>query len=102
MRIIGLTGSIGMGKTTVAHGFRRLGILVHDSDAVVHNLLAAGGSAVAAVASVFPESKEKGAINRQKLGAAVFKNSESLHTLESILHPMVSKDKNQFLQLNNN
>ena len=97
MLIIGLTGSIGMGKTTASHDFRRLGILVHNADEVVHRLMDVGGAAVGAVASAFPGVDEGGAINRTILGRIVFNDSGRLNELEKILHPLVTKHRDHFL-----
>ncbi len=97
MLIIGLTGSIGMGKTTAANTFRRLGVPVYDSDATVHRLLSAGGEAVASVAATFPGVVRNGAVDRAKLGAVVFGRPSKLLALEAILHPMVLDQKNRFL-----
>ena len=72
MFILGLTGSIGMGKTVAAGDFRRLGIPVHDSDAAVHALMAKGGACVDAVADAFPGVAKDGAIDRAELGRRVF------------------------------
>ena len=98
MLILGLTGSIGMGKTTAAHDFRRLGLPVHDADAVVHDLLGAGGAAVSMVSAAFPGVEEAGAIDRKRLGAKVFGKTDELRRLEAILHPMVANYKYQFIK----
>lgn len=95
--VIGLTGSIGMGKTTVANMFRGLGIPVHDSDAVVHRLLGKNGGAVAAVAREFPDAVVNGAVDRRTLGNRVFADKRALARLESILHPMVREHQKRFL-----
>lgn len=98
MFVLGLTGSIGMGKSTAANMFRRLGCPVHDADATVHGLLGPGGAAVAAVAKYFPDVlNEAGGIDRMKLGARVFGDNRALAALEAILHPMVKKDEEKFL-----
>ncbi len=111
MYILGLTGSIGMGKTTAAAAFRRLGVPVHDADATVHRLMGpeprntgrdTGGSAVAAIAEQFPDCVVDGAVDRQGLGAKVFGDSLSgggaLKTLEGILHPLVRAEEQRFLK----
>ncbi len=98
MLILGLTGSIGMGKTTAAADFRRLGVPVHDADAAVHELMGAGGGAVAAVGAAFPGTEAGGAIDRAKLGAMVFGAPQELKRLETILHPMVGDHKRRFLK----
>lgn len=95
--VIGLTGSIGMGKTTVAGMFRALGIPVHDSDAVVHRLLGRNGRAVAAVAREFPGAIKDGTVDRRALGNMVFADKRALTRLESILHPMVREHQKRFL-----
>ncbi len=97
MLIIGLTGSIGMGKTTAATDFQRLGIFVHNADMAVHELMGNGGRAVRAVATAFPGVQEGGAINRTKLGDVVFRDTDRLRVLEAILHPMVLEHRSQFL-----
>ena len=99
MVIFGLTGSIGMGKTTTAGMLRRLGVPVHDADQTVHRLLAPGGGAVAAVAAAFgPELMgTDGGIDRRLLGARVFCDPAALARLEAILHPLVRKRERCFL-----
>lgn len=89
MMIIGLTGSIGMGKSTVASQVAALGVKTLNSDVVVHQLLAKGGAGVDAVAERFPQALENEAINRIKLGQAVFGSPEKLAALEAVLHPLV-------------
>jgi dephospho-CoA kinase len=98
VRILGLTGSIGMGKSTAAAMFRHDGIAVHDADAAVHDLLRRGGAAVPAVAQAFPEAVRDGAVDRKALGALVFGKPEALRRLEAILHPLVRRRMRRFLQ----
>ena len=98
MFVLGLTGSIGMGKTTAAAMLRRLGVPVHEADAVVHRLLGAGGAAVAPVAAAFPTALVDGAIDRARLGGIVFTDAAKLRRLEGILHPMVSTSATAFLR----
>lgn len=98
MIIVGLTGSIGMGKTTAANIFRRLRIPVHDADAAVHRLLAKGGAAVAPVETAFPGVARNGAIDRPALGKRVFKDAKALNRLETIIHPLVRADSSAFLR----
>ncbi len=98
MIVIGLTGSIGMGKSTAARVLRRLGVPVHDADAAVHRLLGPGGAAVAAVDSAFPGVARDGAVDRSELGRRVFADTRALEKLESILHPMVRADSLRFLR----
>jgi dephospho-CoA kinase len=97
MIILGLTGSIGMGKTTAAENFRRLGVRVHDADAAVHRLMAPGGAAVRRVAEAFPLALAGDAIDRRQLGALVFDNDTELKRLEAILHPLVGASRDRFL-----
>ena len=98
MKILGLTGSIGMGKSTVSKFFKEARIAVFDSDQSVHGLMNKGGEAVGEVAKAFPESYVEEAIDRQILGANIFKNPEALKKLENILHPLVSKARKKFLE----
>ncbi len=97
MFILGLTGSIGMGKTTAANDFRRLGVPVYDADAAVHDLLKPGGAGVEPVSELFPKVIVDGGVDRAALGRAVFGDDEALGRLEAILHPMVRARQNQFL-----
>jgi dephospho-CoA kinase len=98
MITLGLTGSIGMGKSTAGRQLRLLGIPVHDADAVVHRLLAKGGAAVGAIARVFPEVIVEGAVDRNRLGRRVFGDDAALSRLEAILHPLVRRQEKLFLQ----
>ena len=98
MILVGLTGSIGMGKSTAAQALKRLGLPVHDADAAVHRLLAPGGGAVAAVLEAFPGvATPAGGIDRGRLGARVFGDPAALKRLEAILHPRVRAAKRRFL-----
>lgn len=98
MVILGLTGSIGMGKSWGARCFRHLGVPVHDADACVHRLMASGGKAVASIENHFPGVKTaQGGIDRQKLAGHVLGQDENLDTLEAILHPLVHADQRRFL-----
>ncbi len=97
MFVLGLTGSIGMGKTTAAKMLRRLGLPLHDADRAVHRLLARGGAAVAAVEAAFPGVVADGAVNRERLGAQVFEDRAALKRLEGILHPAVRRVTHVFL-----
>ncbi|RMD61954.1 MAG: dephospho-CoA kinase [Alphaproteobacteria bacterium] len=96
--VIGLTGSIGMGKTTVAQMLRWLGVPVHDADAAVHRLMGRGGAAVAAVGAAFPGVVCAGAVDRARLGARVFEDRAALRRLEAILHPLVRAAARDFLR----
>ncbi|MDH5410013.1 MAG: dephospho-CoA kinase [Alphaproteobacteria bacterium] len=98
MIVIGLTGSIGMGKTTATQVLARMGLPVHDSDAAVHRLFMRGGAAVAAVGEAFPSAIEGGAVNRKTLGSLVFNKPESLARLEAIVHPLVRRETQKFLK----
>ncbi|MDA8637497.1 dephospho-CoA kinase [Rhodospirillales bacterium] len=97
MFILGLTGSIGMGKSTAAADFRRFRVPVHDSDAAVHAVMAKGGAAVAEIDQAFPGVVLNGVIDRQKLGAKVFGDGPALKKLEAILHPLVRERERAFL-----
>ncbi|MGH6954194.1 MAG: dephospho-CoA kinase [Alphaproteobacteria bacterium] len=94
---IGLTGSIGMGKSTAGALLRRLRIPVHEADREVHALLGAGGAAVEAVAAAFPGVVRNGAVDRARLGAMVFDDPAALARLESIIHPLVRTGEERFL-----
>ncbi len=96
MIVIGLTGSIGMGKSTVAERFRQLGIPVCDADAVVHELYE--GAAVAPIEAAFPGTTSGGKVDRVKLGQAVLKDPHGLKRLEAIVHPMVQEAEREFLR----
>ncbi len=98
MRLIGLTGSIGMGKSTAAAMLARMGVAVHDSDAAVHRLQARGGAAVPAIEAAFPGSVRDGAVDRQALGQQVLGDPAALRRLEAILHPAVRADIEAFLR----
>lgn len=98
MVILGLTGSIGMGKSTAGKMLMRLGVPVYDADAEVHRLLARDSQAIAAIARAFPGTVKDGAVDRQALGAAVFGRPEALRRLEAIIHPRVRQAQKQFLQ----
>ena len=97
MRILGLTGSIGMGKSTAARQLRRLGVPVHDADATVHRLMRRGGAAVPAVARAFAGVVRDGAVDRAELGRLVFADPAALRRLEAILHPMVRAAEARFV-----
>jgi dephospho-CoA kinase len=98
MRILGLTGSIGMGKSTAASMLRRLGVPVYDADAAVHRLFAPGGAAVAPIGRAFPSAIRNGAVDRQILGGLVFKDPAALKRLEGIVHPLVRIEEGRFLR----
>jgi dephospho-CoA kinase len=96
--VLGLTGSIGMGKSTAAAMLRRLGVPVHDADAAVHRLMAKGGAAVPAIATAFPDVVVDGAVDRQALGQRVFDDPAALRRLEAILHPRVRRQARDFIK----
>lgn len=98
MFVIGLTGSIGMGKSTTTAMFRKRGVPVQDADAIVHGLMARGGKAVSAIEAAFPGVTHDGAVDRPELGKRVFGDPVALKKLESILHPMVSAERTGFLR----
>ena len=99
MIIIGLTGSVASGKSTVAGWIAERGIAVHDADSAVHSLLAADGAAVPDIIARFGTSvlADDGGIDRKKLGNHVFEHPQDRKILESILHPMVRQHRDQFL-----
>jgi len=97
MFVLGLTGSIGMGKSTAATMFRRLGVPVHDADAVVHHFLAYDRGAIAEIEAAFPDTVMNGSVDRQALGARVFGNTPARQVLEGILHPRVRASTRNFL-----
>lgn len=97
LRILGLTGSIGMGKTTTAQMFKNLGCPVFDADKAVHGLYDKGGEAVALIRAVFPDAVVDGAVDRQILGGHMRSDPLNLKVLESFIHPMVGKLRAVFL-----
>lgn len=98
MIVLGLTGSIGMGKSTTAQMFRDAGVPVHDSDETVHRLYA--GRAMSLIAEAFPQAVIDGVVDRTRLGAAVLNNPAELKRLEAIIHPLVRAESEAFLQKN--
>jgi dephospho-CoA kinase len=97
MVVLGLTGSVGMGKSTAARMLRRLRVPVHDADAEVHRLLGPGGRAVPAVDQAFPGARKGNRIDRTALGRLVFDDPAALKRLEAILHPRVRTAERRFL-----
>lgn len=95
--ILGLTGSIGMGKSTAAKMFEREGVPIFDADAEVHRLQGPGGALVAAIEARFPGTTGPNGVDRQKLGAKVLGNTHELAALEAIVHPAVAKGQRKFL-----
>jgi dephospho-CoA kinase len=94
--ILGLTGSIGMGKSAVAAMFQGLGVPVFDADAAVHELQRPGGALLPAIEAAFPGTTGPNGVDRPKLGAAVFGNPEALKRLEAIVHPAVGAMRKGF------
>lgn len=94
--VIGLTGSIGMGKSKVASKFRHLGVPVFDADAAVRAVQGPGGLALPAIEKAFPGTTGKAGVDRAKLGAAVFGDPKALKKLERIVHPLVARLQQQF------
>ncbi|MFC0589820.1 dephospho-CoA kinase [Novosphingobium aquiterrae] len=95
--ILGLTGSIGMGKSAVAAMLRGLGVPVFDADAAVHELQGPDGACVAPIERAFPGTTGPQGVDRQKLGAAVFGDADALKRLEAIVHPEVAAMRSAFL-----
>ncbi len=100
MIILGLTGSIAMGKSTTAKMLRDLGYPTQDADLIVHDLLNQNNDVIKSIKLSFPNTVENNIINRQKLGNIVFANNDALIKLESILHPKVEIEQIKFLQKN--
>ena len=97
MKVWGLTGGIGMGKSTATGVIRRRHIPVFDADATVHALQARGGRAVAPIGQAFPGAIRDGAVDREALRRAVFGNPAALRRLERIVHPLVRAEERRFL-----
>jgi dephospho-CoA kinase len=102
MKVIGLTGGIGMGKSTAAAAFRRAGIPVFDADAAVHALQAPGGRALPAIGAAFPgtvrpDESGRRVLDRDALREAVLKDGSALRRLEAIIHPLVREEERAFL-----
>lgn len=96
--LLGLTGSIGMGKSETTKMFRRLGVPVYDADATVHKVYAPGGDAVAPIAAAFPGAVKNGAVDRPALSRMVVGNDAELKRLERITHPLLRRYQKRFLQ----
>lgn len=100
MKIVGLTGSIGMGKSSVAGMLRRLHVPVFDADAAVHQLQGRGGLLLPSIEARFPGTTGPMGVDRAKLGAMVLGNTEELQALERIVHPAVGRMRRRFLRAN--
>lgn len=98
MIVLGLTGSIGMGKSTVAAMFADAGVPVFDADAQVHKLQGPGGRLVAQIEAAFPDTTGEQGVNRTALGEAVFGDPEAFKRLEGIVHPAVAQERAAFLK----
>ena len=96
--VIGLTGSIGMGKSTTARMFADEGCALWDSDAAVHRLYARNGAAVAPIAALFPDAIAGGAVSREALRAIVAQDETALKKIERIVHPLVTEEQTQFIE----
>jgi dephospho-CoA kinase len=95
--ILGLTGSIGMGKSTVAAMFAELGVPVFDADACVHRLQGPGGALLGAIEAEFPGTTGPNGVDRPALGAQVFGNDAAMARLEALIHPAVAAEREAFL-----
>jgi dephospho-CoA kinase len=98
--LVGLTGSIGMGKTETARMFARLSIPVYDADAAVHRLYEPGGAAVDAIAREFPGSVNNGRVDRGVLAKTIAAETDGFKRLEAIVHPLVAREQMKFLEEN--
>jgi dephospho-CoA kinase len=96
--VLGLTGSIGMGKSTVSNMLRDLGVPVLEADAVVHKLYAQGGAAVQPVGQLFPSAVKQGAVDRGALSQCVVGNEAAMKQLEAVVHPLVEQERLEFLK----
>jgi dephospho-CoA kinase len=96
--LVGLTGSIGMGKTETAKMFARLGIPVYDADAAVHRLYEPGGAAVASIAEAFPDTVVDGRVDRAELTRRLTEDKDAFKKLEAIVHPLVGLQQRAFLE----
>jgi dephospho-CoA kinase len=95
MFVLGLTGSLGMGKSTTARFFAEAGVPVHDADAVVHRLYE--GQAVPLIEAAFPGTTRRGRVDRVKLGERVLGDTEALRRLEALVHPLVHEAERELL-----
>lgn len=97
MTILGVTGSIGMGKSTIVTMLRRLAVPVDDADRTVHHLLATDAELIAAIATAFPGTVHVGKVDRQALGTSVFGDPAARRRLEAMIHPRVAAARDRFL-----
>lgn len=97
MKVLGLTGGIGMGKSTATNTLRRLRVPVFDADAAVHGLQGRGGRAVRPIGAAFPGAVKDGAVDREALRHAVLGNPDALKRLERIVHPLVRQEERRFM-----
>ncbi len=97
---VGLTGSIGMGKSTTASMFADEGCAIWDADDAVHRLYAADGAAVAPLSQLFPDAVVHGGISRERLKEALLKDPGKLKQIEEIVHPLVAEDRRLFAEIN--
>jgi dephospho-CoA kinase len=98
MIVVGLTGSIGMGKSTAAEMLIKMGVPVHDSDKIAREVAADGGAAIPALLKEFPEAFVYGKLDRGLLGQIIFKDDSRRHALEAIIHPMVIQSQQDFIK----
>lgn len=98
MFLLGLTGSIGMGKSETGRMFQRLGVPLFDADAAVAALYKEGGAGVAQIAAVFPEAVEDGAVDRAVLSQRLARDPEAWRKLEAVVHPLAAKAQSEFLE----
>src|SRR5579863_6804186 len=96
--VIGLTGSIGMGKSETARLFAAEGVPVHDADAAIARVYARGGAAVEIIGREFPGAIKEGAVDRAALSALVLKDAAALQKLERLVHPLVDAQRQRFLR----
>ncbi|MBY8976417.1 dephospho-CoA kinase [Rhodobacteraceae bacterium NNCM2] len=97
MIVLGLTGSIGMGKSTTAAMFREAGVPVWDADATVHGLYGPGGAGSRAIAELAADAVDENGVDRGKLRAAVLADPGLLERIEAVIHPLVAADRNAFI-----